>query len=295
MKILPVFAALAFLQAASSAATLDGKGLTNEFFAMDTGLNGEGLETPAQKAKLLKGLGYPGIGWTPPKVAEMFQALDAEGLRMPTLYVGAHIGTNEVKYDPQLPKNLELLKGRGTTVWLFINSKTDKTSDPEADKRAIQIITEIADYAHAAGSKVALYPHTGFWMERVQDSIRLAEKIHRPDVGVTFNLCHCLRVGDREKIPQLLDLAKPRLFLVTINGADNEGDWPQLIQPLDSGSYDVAGFLGQLKRINFRGPIGLQHYGIKGDAKENLQRSLSAWNKLTKESKDQLEIRELKN
>jgi sugar phosphate isomerase/epimerase len=278
---LVIFFGLLFFVNVSPAASLNGKGLTNEFFAMDTGLHSPGLDTPEQKVKLLKELGYPGIGWTPPKVAEMLQALDAEGLHMPTLYIGAHIGTNEEKYDPQLPKNIELLKGRGTTIWLFINSKTDKTSDPQADSRAIATITEIANYAHAAGSRVALYPHTGYWMERVQDAVRLADKINRPDVGVTFNLCHCIRVGDREKIPQLLDLARPRLFLVTLNGADKEGDWPQLIQPLDSGNYDIAGFLGELRRINFRGPIGLQHYGIKGDAKENLQRSLAAWKKLT--------------
>jgi sugar phosphate isomerase/epimerase len=262
---------------AAAATHIDGKGLTNEFFAMDTGLHGPGLETPEQKATLLKELGYPGIGWTPPNVGEMLKALDAQGLRMETLYVGAHIGTNEEKYKPELPNDIRLLKGRGTTIWVFITSKSNKPSDTQADARAISVVNEIADMAKPSGCKVALYPHTGLWLERVQDAMRLAKKINRPDVGVTFNLCHCLKVGDGNRIPELLDLARPKLFLVTINGADREGDWNRLIQPLDSGDFDIGGFLGQLKRIQFSGPIGLQHYGIKGDAKENLRRSLDAW------------------
>lgn len=33
------------------------RGLTNDFFAMDTGVHGDGLKTPLERAKLLKQLG----------------------------------------------------------------------------------------------------------------------------------------------------------------------------------------------------------------------------------------------
>lgn len=254
--------------------------MTNEFFAMDTGVHGVGLKTPEDKVKLLSELGYGGIGWTPPGIAEMLAALDQRGLKMSALYVGVNIGEHEQKYDPQLLKYIELLKGKGTIIWLHISSKAHQVSAPEGDERAVAIIREIAAMAEAAGLSVALYPHAGTWLERVQDAVRVVKQVDRVNVGVTFNLCHCLRVGDEKLIPQLLQECRPHLFAVTINGADHQGDWDRLIQPLDRGGFDVAQFLRQLQDSNFSGPIGLQHYGIKGDARENLRRSMVAWQKL---------------
>lgn len=256
------------------------RALTNEFFAMDTGVHGAGLKTPEAKAQVLKDLGFAGIGWTPPGIPEMLTALDREGLKMATLYVGIRIGEGEQKFDPQLPKYIKELKGRGTIIWLQISSKSDPLSAPEGDPRAVAVIREIADLAQAAGLRVALYPHAGAWLERVQDAVRVVKKVDRANVGVTFNLCHCLRVGDESKIPELLPECRPHLFVVTINGADHDGGWDRLIQPLGGGGFDVARFLQQLQGINFTGPIGLQHYGIKGDARENLRCSMAAWQKL---------------
>jgi sugar phosphate isomerase/epimerase len=256
--------------------------LANEFFAMDTGVHGDNLQTPAAKAKLLKELGYAGIGWTPPAIPEMLAALDAEGLKMKTLYIGAHIGEGEQKYDPQLPTQIKLLKAHDIIIWMFITSKSDSPSSTEADDRAVKVIQEVADMASASGLRVALYPHTRLWLERIQDAIRLVKKVARPNVGVTFNLCHCLRVGDAAQIPALLREARPHLFVVTINGADPDGDWDRLIQPLDRGSFDLSGFLQTLREINYTGPIGLQLYGVKGDARENLRRSMDTWKALTK-------------
>lgn len=257
-----------------------GGGLTNEFFAMDTGVHGDNLKTPAARAKLLKELGFAGIGWTPPAVPEMLAALDQEQLRMETLYLSVRIGDGEQKYEPQLPKYIELLKGRGTILWLQISSRSHQLSAAEGDDRAVAVIREIADLASASGLRVALYPHAGAWLERVQDAVRVAKKVDRANVGVTFNLCHCLRVGDGKKIPELLQECRTCLFVVTINGAEHEGDWDRLIQPLDRGAFDLSEFLGRLQAINFTGPIGLQHYGIRGDARENLQRSMGAWRRL---------------
>jgi len=50
-----------------------------------------------------------------------------------------------------------------------------------------------------------------------------------------------------------------------VSGADTGGtDWKKLIQPLDVGTYDVLPLLRQLKAQGFAGPVGLQHFGIKG-------------------------------
>ena len=82
---------------------------------------------------------------------------------------------------------------------------------------------------------------------------------------------------------RILKQALPRLWAVSINGADNFDEkpgWEHYIQPLGKGDFDVAGFLKTLKELDYKGPIGLQCYGIGGDAREHLARSMTAWNTL---------------
>jgi hypothetical protein len=54
-----------------------------------------------------------------------------------------------------------------------------------------------------------------------------------------------------------------------------------LIQPLDRGTYDVSQVLRLLRGMNYTGPIGLQHYGIGGDVRENLEHSMVGWKRLS--------------
>ena len=250
----------------------------NPFFAMDTGLRDGVSRTPAEQARLLKELGFAGVGWSPAQTPEMLAALDAEGLKMFNVYVGVEIGPTNRVAPEHIVRVINQLKGRDASLWLYVQSKAFKTpSDEAGDDDAVTMLRDIADRAQQAGLKVSLYPHTWFWMERVQDAVRLAKKADRPNLGVTFNLCHCIKVGDAVRSSDLLDLAKPHLTFVTVNGADSEGDWSRLIQPLGQGSFDVAEVLKKLKEIGYAGPVGLQHYGIKGDAREKLGQSIEAW------------------
>ena len=276
------FAMLAFgLAAYSMFGLFSAKAAEYPFFAMDTGLRDGVMRTPAQQAHLLKELGYAGIGWSPAQVPEMQAALDAEGLKMFNVYVGVEISRTNHVAPAHIVKLIDQLKGRDTALWLTVTSKAfAKPCDESGDADAVGMLRDIADKTQQAGLKVSLYPHTGFWMERVQDAVRLAKKVERPNLGVTFNLCHCVKVGDESRIKELLEQAKPYLSFVTINGADHEGDWSRLIQPLGQGSFDVAALLKTLKAIDYRGPVGLQHYGIKGDAHEMLGKSMAGWRAL---------------
>ena len=58
---------------------------------------------------------------------------------------------------------------------------------------------------------------------------------------------------------------------------------PELLrETLDSGTFDVGNFLSKLAELGWHGPIGLQHYGIGGDARGNLQRSMTAWREMSR-------------
>jgi len=275
------------LATATLALALDGdakSAFENPFFAFDNG-TGYGRVVPEEQAAMLKELGYDGIGYTgAQQIPAMLKALDARGLKMFSIYVDVCLTPEKGKpmYDPGLKAAIEQLKGRDTQIWLPISG--GKPSSTDLDERAVTLVREIADVAEKSGLRVALYPHLGMYVERVEDAMRLAKKVDRKNVGVTFNLCHYLKLDDEKNLEQRLKEAMPYLFAVSINGADggetNRMDWDRLIQTLDRGAFDVGRVLKTLKRSGYTGPIGLQCYAIPGDNRENLKRSMKAWRNL---------------
>ena len=125
-----------------------------------------------------------------------------------------------------------------------------------------------------------LYPHVNNWVERIEDSVRVAEKVNRPNVGCMFNLCHWLRADPGRDYKPLLEKALPRLWAVSINGADERDEkpgWSHYIQPLGRGSFDVYGLLKTLRQLGYTGPVGLQCFGIRGDTRDHLAESMKTW------------------
>jgi sugar phosphate isomerase/epimerase len=256
----------------------------NPFFAMDNGIKDDEHKTAEEQVDMVRELGYAGIaGRANKELGPLLKELDKHGLRMFAVYLGVNIDADQQSYGPELKEAIELLKGRNTILWIFIRSKKLKPSMPEGDPRAAEVINEIADTAAENGLRIALYPHANFWLEKTTDAIRVAKKVDRKNVGVTFNLCHWLKSEDEDNMRSLIASAMPYLFVVSINGADSGGDnWKELIQTLDRGTFDNRRLLRTLKRAGYNGPIGLQCYGIGGDAYDNLRRSMTAWVELNR-------------
>jgi sugar phosphate isomerase/epimerase len=253
----------------------------NPFFAMDTATKDPNHQTAQEQAEMLKELGYAGIGigyerWD--SLVEMLNELDKRGLTLFAVYAGVNIDPGQPPHVPSLKDAMKVLEGRNTILWLFVQSEKHGPSAPDGDVRAVEIIQGLADRAARHGVRISLYPHHGFWLERTEDAVRIAEKVDRDNVGVTFNLCHWLRVSDGRDAGPLIRAAMPPLSVVTINGADSDGqDWKSLIQTLDRGTFDMPGFLETLRDAGYTGPIGFQGYGIGGDVYDNLKRSMAAW------------------
>jgi len=240
--------------------------------------------TLEQQAALLEELGYDGAGhlWLD-NLEERIKTLDAHGLRLFQVYLQVNIAADaNSPYDPRLKESLPLLRGRKTMLALLMSGAAP--SDPALDERAVALVQEIADMANEAGVRVALYPHSGNWLEHVEDGLRIVQKAKRPNVGVMFNLCHWLKVDDEKNLKPLLTSAMPHLFAVSIHGADRAeeihagtGNW---IQPLGNGSFDVGALLDTLRELGYQGPVGLQCYGIPGDARDHLTKSMTDWRRL---------------
>jgi sugar phosphate isomerase/epimerase len=246
------------------------------FFAFDNGLRGI-----ADPPKLLKQLGYAGMGASGWKVADLVKQYREAGLKVFSTYVGCHLDKTPA-YDPRLKLAVQELQGTDVILWLTIlGGKYGKE-----DEKAAVIVREIADLAEPCGLRIALYPHTGFYVATTADALRLADRIDRKNVGVSINLCHELMTDQGSRLDATIRQAAPRLFLVSINGADVKQPgygWNRLIQPLGRGNFDVGEFLRKLKLAGYRGPIGLQCYAVPGDPVQNLKDSIAAWHHYQKQ------------
>jgi len=251
--------------------------ISDELYIFSNGLRGLSLE---DQAAVVAKLGYAGIAYSGcAQPAERVAVCAEQGIRAQSIYVGAKVGPSGASFDPGLPAAIEAYKGKNVDLWLFVQGP--RGSEPaKYDEQAVETIRKIADLAAAADLRVSLYPHQGFYIERVEDSLRLIEKIDRENVGTCINVCHWLRVGDRANMEERIRQAMPHLFAVNINGCDNEGGWRELIQTLDRGEYDLVPMLRLLDKLGYRGLFGLQCYAIPGDPKENAARSIEAWRKL---------------
>ncbi|MBN1125582.1 MAG: sugar phosphate isomerase/epimerase [Sedimentisphaerales bacterium] len=270
----------------STILAVEVKRLDNPFYAMDTNIWTWKDRTPEEVASLFKDLGYDGYGHGGVQDVDRYlSSMKARDLRVFNTYVGMDLDAGG-KVDPAVNEVIRQFGGTDAMLWLFITSKRYKRTAQDGDDLAIKAIRELADFAHDQDVKIALYPHTNFYVETVEDAIRIVKKVNRRNVGVTFNLCHHLKVVGAETIREDLKTALPYLFQVSINGTDagdtRQMNWDRLIQPLGSGTFRVYEFVALLRDLGYRGPIGLQGYGITGDPKENLKQSITTWKQMQK-------------
>jgi sugar phosphate isomerase/epimerase len=246
------------------------------FYAMDTGLVGPDVPTLEKKVALLKRLGFAGIGYTlnHRQLPNLLELLDKSGLELSAVYTTPRL---EDKLDPELAGSIRRMKGRATRIELAITSRRFKPSTVEGDELGGELLRRVSDLAADTGPVVSVYPHRGFWTERVDDGLRLAKKVDRKNVGTHFNLVHWKWAPSKKALPDLLKETLPHLFAVTINGL--KGD---RIVSLEEGDYDIEGFVKLLVEVGYRGPVGLQGYGVAGPSAEHLGRSMKKWRDLLK-------------
>ena len=272
-KIITLFSLL-FLGAQLSAKTD-----TWPVFAFQNGVH---FKTVKERIKVLKELGYDGIGSAKLSQSDLplpqrLKLFDEAGLKLFSFYVGGQLGANGHSYGKEISQAIKDLKGRDTILELYVQgSKKNNT-----DEQAVAFVREIADQAKMSGLRIVLYPHAGFYVDTLGDAVRVARKCKRDNVGVMFNLCHYLKVEPKTDLKATLTDAKPLLWQVSTSGAKKGGkSWGHLIQTLDRGDYDQKALFQMLRELGFQGNVGFQCYAIGGDSRINLKRSIEAWNKL---------------
>ncbi len=254
------------------------------FFAFCIDTHDEIKRTLAEQAAMLKDLGYAGAGHLElPHVEERAQTLLEQSLRLFQVYVTVDMAKVEPVDKARLSQVLPWLKPHKTHLALMIQG--GEYSDLALDGRVVALSRELDDMCRPYDVKVVLYPHTRFWLETSRDAVRIAKKVDRPGfVGVMFNLSHWMKSDPNRDLGAVLREAEPWLLAVSLNGTDtpdqifsNQGDW---LQPLDQGAYDIRDFLRALGETDFKGPVGLQCWGIRGDVRKHLGRSMGVWKRM---------------
>ena len=255
-----------------------------EFFALCMDTHDSQKRSIEEQSKMLAELGFDGVGhlWLD-HLEQRVASSKAHGLRVVQVYMNVNIA-DDPPFDPKLKEALSCLKGGQTQLAIMIYG--GKPSDQSLDEKAVGIIKDIVGIAEPNDVKTVLYPHVEAWLETGVDCVRIAERFPDKNVGVEFNLCHWAAVDKMENLEKTLKLAVPYLSCITINGIDmpeeiqsrnNRDGW---LQPLDAGSFDQKILMSVLDGIAYSGPVGLQCYGIPGDAKIHLERSMKAWKNL---------------
>ncbi len=234
----------------------------------------------ADQAKLLKGLGFDGVGytlWLDEAMDKNLHTLDQVGQTLHLVYMTANLNSEQAAFDARVPEALAKLKGRPVTVSVLFRGFPP--GDARGMEPAIKILRELGDLAAKSDLKISIYHHTNDWTESLLFALQVVKQVDHPRVGVNFNLCHWLKVdGDKDYRSVLRENAQ-RIFAVTINGAQIGAEaWTGgLIQPLDKGDFDNRALLGLLREIGYDGPVGLMCYGVPDDTRTHLQRSMRVW------------------
>ena len=234
----------------------------------------------AEQARMLRDLGFDSVGyplWLDENLDKNLRTLDEAGLKVYLMHTSVNVNPQSRPYDPRLPEAIRKLKGRPVTICVLLRGFPP--GDPRGEQAAVKVLRQLGDLAAESGLRISIYHHTGDWTASLPFALRVVKKTNHPQVGANFNLCHWLMVdGDKDYRPVLRDSAA-KIFVVTINGAKvGAKTWANgLIQPLDQGDFDNRQLLATLREIGYRGPIGLMCYGIPGDAREHLPRSMKVW------------------
>lgn len=159
---------------------------------------------------------------------------------------------------------LDVLKRNNVKAQLWIMGSGGPVMSPEEQKARVEAeadrLRPIAEAASKIGCKVALYNH-GAWFGEPENQIQIIERLKQDgvtNVGIVYNLHHGHDHLDR--FTSLLQLMKPHLLALNINGMTRNGDKVgKKILPLGQGDLDLA-LLKTIRDSGWRGPIGILNH-----------------------------------
>ncbi len=236
--------------------------------------------TPEQRADMLERLGFKRFAydWRPEHVASFDAEMDAlkrHGIRLQAFWFPATL-------DADARRILDVLHRHHlhTQLWvMMIDPGAQYRTRDEKVRAAAAILRPVADAAAKIGCTVGLYNHGG-WFGDPENQLAILHVLHRPNVGIVYNLHHGHDQIDR--FPTLLKKMLPYLYAINLNGMVRGGDRDgRMILPLGQGDLDLQ-FLKTIRDSGYRGPIGILGH-TQNDAEDQLRDNLDGLNWLVRQ------------
>ena len=232
---------------------------------------------PVERAVMLKELGFKHFAydWR----AEHIPTFDAEVLALQKQGIGLDafwVAPGELNRESRIILDLLGRHKIKAQLWVLLDFGADKATGPAAAARVEQARAKLAPLAREAGKigcSLALYNHGG-WFGEPENQVAIIEALKKDgitNVGMAYNLHH--GHDHLSRLPALLELMKPYLVAINLNGMDPGGDRVgRKILPLGQGELDLE-VLRAIVKSGYRGPIGILGH-TDDDARQRLQDNL---------------------
>lgn len=237
---------------------------------------------PEERATMLERLGIKKFAydWRAEHVStfeEELAALKRHGIELTALWFPTTL-------DKDAKFFLGALKKHGIQTQLWVTGGGEPTKSPR--EQAARVIAEaerirpIAEAAAKAGCSVALYNHGG-WFGEPENQLAVIDALGLPNVGIVYNLHH--GHDHLSRLPELLQLIKPKLMALNLNGMDRDGEKAgRKIVVIGQGAEDRQ-VLKSIRQSGWSGPVGILNHTDE-DAETRLKANLEGLGRLSKAS-----------
>ena len=220
----------------------------------------------------------PAVDGSPNEMSRIKQLLESNKLEVPNLYIdiAGHWPLASFTHpDPGvrgdvvklLKASIEIAKGYGISM-MGISPDCDGFPHPfgvsykDAWNWMVQGIAECVDAAADAGLRFAFEykpkeTRNFSLIANADGALRLVEHVKSNNLGILLDTGHALYA--KEDLPTTVEKLNKALFHVHV--CDNYGDWDDDLPP--GTVHDFTEFFKSLKRIDYRGYVGLDIYPMQ--------------------------------
>jgi len=263
----------------------------NPFFVYNFG----GLEnlSPKEQVAYLQTMGYNGISLRMAK-AEHVDDMPAF-LAEAALYPNFKIYSAFVRYnfqDAEVDKNrwrevVDLIEDQDVALWFIFG----KPQEDVTEEKVEEILREVVAYAAEKNVPVTLYPHDKCYYYTAEQALPVVKRINHPNLKLALHLCHEMKAGNVDRLDEVVNNVHEYISFVTLSGSDKVVDRSSprsvdrsTIKPLNKGDFDIYNFIEPLKKVAYKGPVGLLNFKIDKDypMDDYLLESLKKWKELSK-------------
>ena len=169
-------------------------------------------------------------------------------------------------------------------IWRTLPSPK-KNTQQEKVAAATKAMLPLAEKTKTMGLKLGLYNHGG-WGGEPTNMVAVCQALQKQghqQAGIVYNFHH--GHGQVENFPAMLNLMKPYLHCLNLNGMSGEEQKFQKILPLGRGLNEKA-MMQAIQNSGYQGPLGILGHVATRDVEVVLKENLDEFRKIVSELKE---------